>query len=68
MAYKRKTEDEFNVQGNYGHGWEDVYTAETRKDARERLKEYRLNEPQYPHRLKVCRVRLTANGGSDAQK
>lgn len=33
------------VQGNYGYGdgWEDEYTSFDRKDARDRLKEYRAN-------------------------
>ena len=56
MAYIRKTEDEFNVQGNYGFGWEDVCAESTYREARERLREYRDNEPGYPHRIKVRRV------------
>lgn len=37
---------EYVLQGNYGygHGWEDLCAEETRKEARERLKEYRENE------------------------
>jgi hypothetical protein len=60
MAYKRKTEDEYIVQGNYncGYGWEDVTAESTRKEAKERLKEYRENEPQYPHRLIKRRVKI----------
>jgi hypothetical protein len=38
------------VQGNYGDGWEDLYAGSTpdtkgRKEARENLKDYRLNSP-----------------------
>lgn len=50
-AYTRKTEDVYNIMGNYGQGWEEV-TAETdRKEARATLKEYDHNEPQYPHKI-----------------
>lgn len=55
----RKTEDEYEVQGNYGygHGFECV-TAETSfKEARERLKEYRENEPGFPFRIVKKRVK-----------
>lgn len=41
------------VQGNYGHGWEDL-TAETDRDeARKREREYDDNEPQFPHRVRA---------------
>lgn len=42
---------EWHVKGNYGRGWEIVYTGENKQDAQERLKEYKINEPQYPHKL-----------------
>lgn len=37
---------EYVLQGNYGygHGWEDLCAEETRKEVRERLREYRENE------------------------
>lgn len=40
-----KWRTEFIVQGNYGygHGWEDECSEETRKEARDRLREYREN-------------------------
>lgn len=57
MTYTRKTHIEWDVQSNYGYGWEDVTTEETYREARERLREYRENEPQYPHRLR-CRSRV----------
>ena len=55
MAYIRKTTDEYQVQGNYGHGWEMVTAEETRKAAREQLKYYNANE-SYPHRIVLKRV------------
>ena len=58
--YIRKTYDEYEIQGNYGQGWEMVCAGETHKDARARLKEYRENEPQYPHRIIKKRIRKEA--------
>lgn len=47
MPYQRKTRDEYEVQGNYGHGhgWEVETTETTRKEARARLREYQENGP-----------------------
>jgi len=58
MRYKRKTVDEYEVQSNYGQGWECVTTEETRKEAREQLRCYNENEP-YPHRIIKKRVKIT---------
>lgn len=53
----RSTVDSWEVQGNYGQGWECVTAEETRKEARERLKEYRENESG-PFRLVLKRERV----------
>lgn len=50
MAYERKTIDTWELQLNYGYGWEYTLTEFTREEARARLKEYRENQPQYPAR------------------
>lgn len=55
----RVTEDSWEVQGNYGHGWECVTAETTYKEAKERLKEYRENEGG-PFRLKLKRERIEA--------
>lgn len=41
------------VQGKYPgpYGWEDETAEESCREARARLKEYRQNMPEYPHRL-----------------
>ena len=57
MAYERKTIDTWELQLNYGYGWEYTLTEFTREEARARLKEYRENQPQYPARLVKKRVR-----------
>lgn len=53
MARQRKTRDVWGVQGCYGyaHGWECVTAAETFKEARGYLKDYRTNEPGIAFRL-----------------
>lgn len=42
---------EYEIQGNYGYGYETVTTEETRKEAFLRLKEYRENEPGVAFKL-----------------
>lgn len=44
------------VQGNYGRGYEDLVEEDIAADARDRLKEYRENEPGTPFRLITRRV------------
>jgi hypothetical protein len=56
MTYTRKTRDEWTIYGNYGNGWEEVTTETSHSEARERLKEYRDNEPEYPHKIVKHRV------------
>lgn len=56
--YQRKTKDIYILLGNYGYGWEEVLAEETKKEARERLKEYRENDPQHSYKLTKKRVKL----------
>ena len=58
MAYKRKTRDVYEVQGNYAGWWETVTTEDTLAEAREMLKCYRENEPQYQHRIQKVREKI----------
>jgi len=57
MAYIRKTRDEWEIQGNYGFGWECVNTETTRKDANRSYKEYISNE-RVPFRVVKKRVKI----------
>lgn len=50
MAYVRKTVDRWDIETNWGYGWEVECSEYTRAEARQRLKEYRENCP--------CLVRL----------
>lgn len=63
MAYVRKTQDEWEVQGYYGstYGWERVYTATTRAEAISILADYIKNEP-YPFR--IVKRRVPVKGGN----
>ena len=53
MAYIRKTVDRWDIETNWGYGWETECSEYTRAEARQRLKEYREN-CACPVRL-VCR-------------
>jgi hypothetical protein len=56
--YKRKTIDEYEIHGNYGYGFEAITTEENRKQAIERLKEYRNNEPGTRFKIVKKRVKI----------
>ena len=56
--YKRKTRDYWDIEGNYAYGWEAVCCEDSIKEAKERLKEYRQNEPGVAFRLKKGRERI----------
>ena len=59
MAYQRKTKDVYNLMSNYGYGWEIELTEDTKKEAFERLKEYRENASgQY--RIEKKRIPINA--------
>lgn len=61
MAYVRKTRDEFEIAGDYGHGqgFECVTTETTLRDARAQLRCYRDNEPGTPFKIITRRVRIS---------
>ena len=58
MPYKRKTEDEFDIEQFCYGSWEVVNTETTREDARRSLREYRENQPEYPARIRKHRVKV----------
>lgn len=43
MAYKRKTRDRWDIETNYGYGWEVENSEYTWADAKRSIKEYRDN-------------------------
>jgi hypothetical protein len=58
MPYKRKTTDEYNIQGLYCGQWETVTCEETWTAAKEQVKCYRENEPGTIFRIKKERVKI----------
>ena len=58
--YQRKTRDEYEIEANYGQGWEVVTTEETYKAAKERQAEYYRNEQGVPFRIVFHRVKIAA--------
>lgn len=57
-AYQRKTRDEFDVEQKTCQGWEVVCTEDTRREAIECVKEYRMNQPEYPVRYRGRRIKI----------
>lgn len=41
--YKRKTYDEYEIETNYGYGWDVELTESTMKEAKQRKREYMEN-------------------------
>lgn len=56
--YKRKTEDVFDLEIDYGHGhgFETVHSATTLADIRQTKKEYEAND-QYAQRIRIRKYR-----------
>lgn len=59
MTYVRKTKDVYVVMGDYGQGLEELTEEATRKEAREQLRCYNENEPQYFHCIRTKREKVT---------
>lgn len=55
--YKRKTFDEYEIQGYYAGSWEMVTTEATMKEARQQFKCYEENETETAHRIVKKRIR-----------
>jgi hypothetical protein len=51
-----KTVQEIAIQGYYSYGWEDIFYASNEKEARQILKDYNENEPNYAHRIVRRRI------------
>lgn len=55
MAHQRKTRDRWDIETNYGYGWEVENSEYTMADAKRSLREYRENLGAYGK----CAVRMT---------
>ncbi len=56
MSYERKTVDIWEIQGNYGYGWDMLCWEETRADAKAQLRCYNENERNAMHRIRHRRI------------
>jgi hypothetical protein len=56
--YKRKTRDEYQIHQRTSQGWEEVTACDTWKEAKELLKAYRENQPEYPVKCVKKRIKL----------
>lgn len=54
MAYQRKTRDRWDIEANYGYGWDVECSEYTRTEARQTFKEYVDNLQAYGK----CSVRM----------
>jgi hypothetical protein len=59
MAKARTTLDFWDIQVNYGQGWESEIEEFSWLAAKEQLRSYRVNAPQYPVRAVKKRDKLT---------
>lgn len=50
---------EYEIQGQYGNGWETVHTVDTLTEAKESRRVYDIEESGYPHR--IIKVRGSEN-------
>ena len=53
--YKRKTRDRWDIETNYGYGWEVENSEYTLADAKRSYREYKENMAAYW----LCQVRMT---------
>lgn len=61
--YKRKTKDVYKLMCNfgYGDGWEEILEEDTYKAAKEQLKTYRENQPEFSYKIIKKRVKAEEN-------
>lgn len=58
MPYQRKTADVYDIEGDYGHGFECVNTETTFATAKKSVCEYRQNEKGIAFRITKKRVKV----------
>ena len=58
MPYQRKTADVYDIEGDYGHGFECVNTETTRLKAKKSVREYRQNEKGIAFRITKKRIKV----------
>lgn len=58
MPYQRKTADVYDIEGDYGHGFECVNTETTFSTAKKSVREYRQNEKGIAFRITKKRIKV----------
>ena len=58
MAYIRKTVDQWDIETNYGYGWEVESSYDNYKDAKADLGEYRLHMAHYGGSCRLVKHRV----------
>ena len=58
MTYVRTTEDEFQIHGNYGQGFEELTCEKTWEEAKQCVKDYRENEPGVPFKIITKQIKI----------
>lgn len=56
--YIRKTEDQYSIVSDYGQGYELTCYCDNYQDAKNTWKDYKLNQPEYSHKIRKQRVRI----------
>lgn len=56
--YIRKTIDVYSIVSNYGWGFEETCCCDSYQEAKQTLKDYRSNQPEYSHKLKKSREKI----------
>jgi len=56
MAYKRK-KDRYDIDANYGYGWETVSSYDNLKDAKSDLREYQTHVAPFDGAVKIVKRR-----------
>lgn len=59
MAYKRKTVDVWDIETNYGYGWETECSYDRYEDLKADLQEYKLHVAHHGGMLRVKKRRET---------
>lgn len=60
---KRKTRGIWHFYVDYGYGWEHELDVYSRKEAKQRQKEYAKNCPYWPTKIKKSKEKISLLGG-----
>ena len=61
MAYIRKTKDRWDIETNYGYGWEVECSYDTCAEAKRDIGEYRIHVAHYNGQCRIVKRREKIN-------